>query len=234
MCGRTTRNYTWEQIRRQYQAFVDSTQIPNLQPRYNICPTTQIDTIVASDKGRLFQPMRWGLVPSWWKKTLREASKLATFNVRSETITEKPMFRNAWRQRQRCIVLSSGYYEWQHYEWQHIYGQKKPQPWYFTRKDGEIISIAGLWDRWVDMESGKEIRSCTMAITEPNAFVAKVHDRMPVILEMDQVDGWLAGELGTEVLKPAPHGVLQMVPVSQRVNSSRAPDDDPTLIEPVW
>lgn len=225
MCGRTTRNYTWAEVHAHY-SLINEAAPSNMQPRFNICPTTTIDTIVATGRGRELVPMRWGLVPAWWRKSLKEASKLATFNVRSETIIDKPMFRNAWKQRQRCIIPSSGYYEWQH-----IDGQKKPQPWYFTRKDGEIISIAGLWDRWTDKETGKVIRSCAMAITGPNAFVAKVHDRMPVILEKDQFDGWLAGDLGTEVLRPADDHLLQMTAVSQRVNSSRAPDDDATLIQ---
>jgi putative SOS response-associated peptidase YedK len=72
-----------------------------------------------------------------------------------------------------------------------------------------------------------------MIITEPNAFVAEVHDRMPVLLQPDQFDGWLDGSAGKEILKPAPEDMLRKWPVSQRINSSRGPGDDPTLIEPV-
>ena len=72
-----------------------------------------------------------------------------------------------------------------------------------------------------------------MIITEPNKFVAEVHDRMPVLLRPDQFDAWLDGSAGKEMLVPAAEGMLNKVPVSQRMNSSRAPSDDPTLIEPV-
>jgi len=72
-----------------------------------------------------------------------------------------------------------------------------------------------------------------MIITEPNAFVAEVHDRMPVLLRPDQFDAWLDGSAGKEVLVPAPEDMLQKRPVSKRVNSSRARKDDPTLIEPI-
>jgi putative SOS response-associated peptidase YedK len=68
--------------------------------------------------------------------------------------------------------------------------------------------------------------------TEPNDFVADVHDRMPVILERADFDSWLNNG-GSALLKPAPDDILQRWPVSKRVNSSRAPDDDPTLVEPI-
>ena len=73
----------------------------------------------------------------------------------------------------------------------------------------------------------------TMIITEPNRFVAQVHDRMPVLLRPDQFDAWLDGSAGKEMLVPAAEDMLNKVPVSQRVNSSRALTDDPALIEPV-
>ena len=72
-----------------------------------------------------------------------------------------------------------------------------------------------------------------MIITRPNKFVAEVHDRMPVLLEEQDYEPWLSGKAGLELLKPAAENVLQKCPVSKRVNSSRAPDDDPTLIERV-
>jgi putative SOS response-associated peptidase YedK len=72
-----------------------------------------------------------------------------------------------------------------------------------------------------------------MIITEPNEFVAEVHDRMPVLLREGQFDLWLSGRAGVEYLKPTPNDLLQKWPVSKRVNSSRADDDDPTLIEKI-
>jgi putative SOS response-associated peptidase YedK len=124
-------------------------------------------------------------------------------------------------------------------------GQKQPrrikaqdklsgkQPWYFARDGSPALTIAGLWDEWKDKESGEPFKSCTMIITEPNKFVAEVHDRMPVLLGEKDYEPWLSGKVGLELLKPAAETVLQKWPVSKRVNSSRAPDDDPTLIERV-
>jgi putative SOS response-associated peptidase YedK len=165
------------------------------------------------------------LFPSWWSKSLKEM-KLATFNARTETVATKPMFRSAFK-RNRCLIPVSGYYEWQDTS-----GGK--QPWYFTARDGSLaLTIAGLWDEWQDKESGKPLKSCTMIITVPNKLVADVHDRMPVLLAEKDYEPWLSGKAGLELLKPAAENVLQKWPVSKRVNSSRAPDDDPTLIERV-
>jgi putative SOS response-associated peptidase YedK len=135
------------------------------------------------------------------------------------------MFRSAFK-RTRCLIPVSGYYEWQDTP-----GGK--QPYHFTRRDGQPVTIAGLWDEWKDIATGEPTKSCTMIITAPNDFVAEVHDRMPVILEPDQFEPWLTGAAGAEFLRPAANDVLQRVPVSKRVNSSRASDDDPTLIEEV-
>ena len=94
------------------------------------------------------------------------------------------------------------------------------------------MTFAGLWDAWKDKTTGEVVKSCTMLITEPNDFVAEVHDRMPVVLERKDFVSWL-NDGGSALLKPAANDVLQRWPVSRRVNSSRAPADDPTLIERV-
>ena len=81
------------------------------------------------------------------------------------------------------------------------------------------------------MEADKSIKTCTMIITEPNKFVAEVHDRMPVLLAEKDYEPWLSGKAGLELLKPAAENALQKWPVSKRVNSSRTPGDDATLID---
>jgi putative SOS response-associated peptidase YedK len=163
------------------------------------------------------------LVPRWWHKSIKEI-KLATFNARAETITEKPFFREAFK-RTRCLIPVSGYYEWQD-------TPNGKQPWYFTARDGSpALTTAGLWDEWRDKASGETLKSCTMIITEPNEFVAEVHDRMPVLLAEKDFESWLNGSVGMELLKPAANDLLQRWPVSRRVNSSRAPAEDATLID---
>jgi putative SOS response-associated peptidase YedK len=167
--------------------------------------------------------MRWGLVPSWWSKPLKEM-RMATFNARAETVAEKPMFRDAFKKR-RCLIPASGYYEWQD-------TPSGKQPYYFTRRDGHVMTIAGLWSNWKDKTTGEDLKSCTMVITEPNKFVADVHDRMPVILEARDFEQWERGDGkdASALMRPAGEDMLQKWPVSKRVNSSRASDEDATLI----
>jgi len=222
MCGRFTYKLTWEELVRLYRLTLD--QPPrNTQARYNVCPTDPIDTVVEGDGRRELVTMRWGLVPRWWSKSLKDV-KMATFNACAETGETKPFFRDAFK-RTRCLIPVSGYYEWQNTP-----GGK--QPWYFTARDGSpALTIAGLWDEWRNKENGETLKSCTMIITEPNKFVAEVHDRMPVLLTEKDHEPWLSGAGGVELLKPATDDFLQKWPVSKRVNSSKAPAEDPTLID---
>jgi putative SOS response-associated peptidase YedK len=213
--------YSWRELVEAYNLFLYGS-IPNFQPRYNICPTTTIDAVVERDGKRMLEQMRWGLVPSWWSKPLKEL-KLATFNARVETVTTKPFFRSAFK-RNRCLLPASGYYEW------HTVGKEK-QPYYFTRRDGAVMTLAGLWDEWRNPETNELLHSCTMIIGEPNRFVAEVHDRMPIVLEPAQFGPWLTGQAGLEILKSTAEEVLDKHPVSKRVNSSRASDEDVTLIK---
>jgi putative SOS response-associated peptidase YedK len=219
MCGRFTNRLTWREIVALYRLSVPATPERNLPARYNICPTDTIDAVIEREGKRGLVPMRWRLVPSWWKKKAKEAP--STFNARAETVADKPMFRDAFK-RSRCLIPASGYYEWQG-------TPTGKQPYYYTARDGAPLTIAGLWD---DIETEQPVMSCTMIITDANELAAKVHDRMPVLLQSKDFDRWLAAP-GTELLKPAPNDYLQTWPVSRRVNSSRAPGDDPTLIDRV-
>jgi putative SOS response-associated peptidase YedK len=178
---------------------------------------------MAHDGKRELVPMRWGLIPSWCKKRAKDSP--ATFNARAETVAEKAMFRNAFNSN-RCPIPASGYYEWKGTE-------TGKQPYYFTASDGSPLTMAGLWDEWKDIETGQRLKSCTMIVTTANEFVSKIHDRMPVLLRQKDFDAWLTGHAGIERLRTAANDYLQMWPVSRRVNSSKAADGDPTLIDRV-
>ena len=91
MCGRFTNKLTWDEIVRLYRLTIKAPP-HNLPPRYNICPTDPVDVVTQRDGNRDFTRMRWGLVPSWWPKPLKEL-KAATFNARTETVVDKPFFR---------------------------------------------------------------------------------------------------------------------------------------------
>jgi hypothetical protein len=101
MCGRFTYKLTWPEIVKLYRLSPD-TPAHNPQARHNICPTTTVDTVIGRKGLRALVPMRWGLIPSWWSKPLKEMN-LATFNARVETITDNPMFHKAFKHTRRLI-----------------------------------------------------------------------------------------------------------------------------------
>ena len=123
MCGRYTNKLTWAEIVALYRLTLDAPP-HNLQPRFNGCPTDPIDVVTKRDGKREYGRMRWGLVPYWWSKPLKEL-RMATFNARAETVTTKPVFRDAFK-RSRCLIPVSGYYEWQD-------TSSGKQPWYLPR-----------------------------------------------------------------------------------------------------
>ncbi len=175
-----------------------------------------------ADGHRELLSMRWGLVPFFWKKPLKEVP--ATFNARAETVSEKPMFREAFRRR-RCIIPASGFFEWTGEK-----GDKTPH--LFSARDGSpVLAFAGLWDRWRNPE-GDEVLSATVIVSGASEWMIPYHDRMPVLLSGADIAGWLDGTLGQESLKPAAESALREWTVSKRVNRTGVGDDDPTIVEP--
>jgi putative SOS response-associated peptidase YedK len=218
MCGRFTQMFTWQELVALY--LLSDQPASNLEPRYNISPTQEIGVIVAEDGSRAYRRMRWGLVPGWWKKSLKEVP--STFNARGESVAEKPMFRSAFQKR-RCLVPASGFFEWT--------GPKPArQPHYITAADGGLLTFPGLHEFWRNPETGEDCPSATIIITAANGFMSRLHDRMPVVLAPRDFDAWLS-EPRTDLLKPAPEDALREWPVSAAVNSSRY--EAPEAIVPV-
>jgi putative SOS response-associated peptidase YedK len=152
-------------------------------PRYNISPTDPIGVItVGNDGAWTYQDMRWWLVLSWWKKPLKEVP--ATFNARAETVDDKPIFRGAFQSR-RCLIPVSRFYEWT--------GPKEArQPWFISAANGKPMTLAGLYQRWRNPETGESIMGCSIVVMGANQFMGEIHDRMPVIIEATDREAWLA------------------------------------------
>ncbi|HYE03241.1 MAG TPA: SOS response-associated peptidase [Phycisphaerales bacterium] len=225
MCGRYTRSYTWKEV----HDFLDL-QFPEqaeIAPSYNVAPT-QASPIVRRDaEGRRGLAMaRWGLVPGWAKDE-KIGSQL--INARCETLSTTPAYRTAFA-RDRCVVPVSGFYEWQASGGGRGRGGK--QPWYVRRADGAIMCLAGLCARCG--RGAGPVETFSIATTAANEFMAPLHDRMPVVLEPEDVAAWLDPAASPEalaaLLRPAAAGVLTGWEVSRRVNSPRC--DEPGLIEP--
>lgn len=222
MCGRFTQAYSWEEILAFSQPLTVPAERGNLEPRYNIAPTTTIDIIVKTDEGRALRKARWWFVPGWWKDKLNKVP--STFNARVETVDTSGMFKHAFKHR-RSIIPASGFFEWT--------GPKESRvPHYFTGAEGGVLAFAGLYDRWTNPETGEEITSCTIIVREADSWTAKYHDRMPCMLRPEDFDAWLDGSGGKELLQKPPQALREWI-VSQRVNKSGAGDDDPETIRPM-
>ncbi len=206
---------------------VDDTQL--LLPRWNIAPTQDVGVVRSLDGRRHLDLLRWGLIPPWTKDPKQGPLLI---NARADTVAEKPAFRHALKLR-RCLVPADGFYEWAP-PTEGAPKTAKKQPWWFRMKDERPFALAGLWELWTPPE-GKPVASFTLITTDANDVVARVHDRMPVILPREAWSRWLdpAVQDARDVvglLRPYPAELMSARPVSQRLNSAR--EDDPSLVEP--
>jgi putative SOS response-associated peptidase YedK len=222
MCGRFTSKAKPEEVEKEFK--VGRLNPKLFEPRFNIAPTQIVRAVIEADGERIVSGLKWGLIPSWAKDD-KIGSKL--INARAETLAEKPSFRNAFR-AQRCIIPASGFYEWQ----KTAKGAK--QPFYFYLKDKPVFGFAGLYEEWLDKESGELVESCTIITTEANKVLEPVHERMPVILKPKDYDEWLdKKEKDTDQLQkllvPYPASEMASYAVSRAVNSPAY--DSPELIE---
>jgi putative SOS response-associated peptidase YedK len=191
---------------------------------WNVAPGQVVPILLPAEHGSglALRTARWGLIPGWWKDATPPRS---SFNARAETVSSKPMFRDAFRRR-RCIVPAQFFYEWT----PGLNGGR--QPYLFQRRDGETLAFAGLWDSWRTPE-GREVDSCCILTCAANALLGQLHDRMPVVIEADAIRTWLAGSpaLAASLAVPAAPAVLKAHPVDRRVGNVR--NNEPSLIEPV-
>lgn len=219
MCGRFTLFLDAETLREEFGL----TEVPaDFSPRYNIAPSMQL-AVVTGAESRKAEWMRWGLVPSWAKDP---AIGNRMINARSETLIEKPSFRNAF-QRRRCLILADGFYEWKRGE-----GKSPSIPDYFHLADKKPFAFAGLWEFWRSPQ-GEDLRTCTIVTCAANRLVASIHDRMPVILPLEIADQWLAPapvEKLQLLLAPLDPARMSAYPVSRAVNAPGLDNSD--LIRP--
>jgi putative SOS response-associated peptidase YedK len=220
MCGRFNYRLTPAQL----QEVFETLRIPDADwtPRYNIAPTQPIVAIRQAADGREAVMMRWGLIPHWASAPAGPPN----INARSETISTKPMFRDAFAKR-RCLIPASGFYEWKQT------GRKQKEPYHVQLKGGRPCAFAGLWDHWGHGDG--RIESCTIITTDANDLLRPLHDRMPVFLHKADYATWLdpdnddPDELQS-LLVPFPSEEMEAYPVSSVVNNAK--NETPECIEP--
>ncbi|MDQ3051928.1 MAG: SOS response-associated peptidase [Bacteroidota bacterium] len=216
MCGRFSLTKEELEIEKRFNAKFYSN---DLVKRYNVAPS-QLALVLTDEKPNELQLYKWGLIPSWAKES---SMGYKMINAKSETIFEKPSFRNLIRKR-RCLVISDGFYEWK------LLTGKLKQPYRIGLKGDELFAFAGLWDDWTDKETGELIPTFTIITTEANPLVLPVHDRMPVVLPRNAEATWLSLQTKDneikELLKPYPDTEMKAYPVSGLVNSPKNDCED--------
>jgi putative SOS response-associated peptidase YedK len=209
MCGRFAQRTDAKRLAKEFKV----REVPEIKARYNIAPTQDILSVRQMEDEREAVFLKWGLIPSW-AKDVSIGAKL--INARSETVTEKPSFREAFKKR-RCIIPADGFYEWQR-------TAGKKQPYFFQMHDERPFGFAGLWEKWKG-EDGQVLETCTILTTEANEVLRPVHDRMPVILHPEDYEMWLANDarkidLMKELMRPYPSSEMVSHPVSTLVNNT--------------
>lgn len=197
-----------------------------LVPRFNIAPGAEILAVRERDGERCADLVRWGLIPSWAKDP-DIGNRMA--NARSDSAFEKPSFRNAMKSR-RCLIPADVFYEWQV-----VPGQTRKQPYAVRGRDGEPFAMAGLWEYWRPRDgAGEGIVSATILTTDANTLMARIHDRMPVIIDPRCYNEWLDARTPApalrDLMQPCPSEWLDAYPISLRVNNPRT--DDARVLEP--
>jgi putative SOS response-associated peptidase YedK len=196
--------------------------------RFNIAPGTPVLAVAAgAGGGRRGLWLRWGLVPAW-ARDVRVAAR--TFNARAEGVAARPAFRTAFARR-RCLVPASAFYEW---EAKATAGGRR-QPYAFRAAAGGPLALGGVWDENRHVVAGSTLRTLAVVTTAASGAVARLHDRMPLILAPDAWALWLdpgapVADVST-LLRPAPADALVAYPVTTRVNDSAF--EDPACLEPL-
>jgi putative SOS response-associated peptidase YedK len=225
MCGRFALTATTDQT----AAFLGLGELEEFPARYNIAPTQPILAVLSAGPrapgsnapDRVPLLVRWGLLPAWVKDT-RDFPLL--FNARSEEAAAKASFKAAMRHR-RALVPASGFYEW----------KKRPngrrgQPYWVRPRHGGLVAFAALVETYME-PGGSEMDTGAILTTAAGADIAHIHERMPVTIEPDNFARWLDCRNNeprdvADLLRPAPPGFFEAVPVSERVNKVANSDPD--------
>jgi putative SOS response-associated peptidase YedK len=210
MCGRFAQVIKHNQLKKLLDELEIKNRDEQIEINYNVAPTQAVAAVISKKDEHFLTFFRWGLIPSWSKEP---SSQFSMINVRAETILEKPTFRNGLQKR-RCLIPATGFYEWR---------KTDKQPFFIHANNDELLYLAGITEYWTGAD-GSYIQSCAIITTSPNKIMEPIHDRMPVILTQDVVESWLKDDFTDPAslaafLKPCPDSLIDLYPVSKKVNS---------------
>ncbi len=214
MCGRFTLIASIDEIMNRFnvEAFREE---EGFRPNYNVAPSQSVLAIINNGSKNKMGYLRWGLIPPW-AKDLSMGNKM--INARSESLIEKPSFRNAYKKK-RCIIIADSFYEWKRTN------TKTKTPMRIKLKSDDLFAMAGLWEKWQSPE-GKPVFSCSVITTTANEMVRDIHDRMPVILRPETEKVWLNPAIVdtdylNQLLVPLDSELMEAYEVSSLINSPK-------------
>ena len=231
MCYFVSVNFTKNEIEKGLGAEFDDTSHYEPNFYFNAFSLPRVP-VICNDKADKIQMYQWGLIP-FWAKDEEYANKIrfSTFNAKAETITQKPSFKSPVKNK-RCIVICNGFFEWQTVN-------NKKFPYYIQLKEEGIMTLAGIYDSWLNKNTGEIINTFSVITTTANSLVEKIHNvkkRMPVILGNDGKNTWLNRDIpllsALEVLKPFNEEEMKAHTVSPLISTKDVEKNVPDLIKP--
>jgi putative SOS response-associated peptidase YedK len=231
MCFTVNVNLIKEELENRYGATLIDPDKYRPSYYYHAFGLPSLPAVCSSEPSEI-RLLKWGLIPSW-TRSIDQANiiRYKTFNARSESIDTKSSFSSAFAAK-RCIIPVKGFFEWQHV------GNEKI-PWYIYQSENEVLSIAGIYDDWIENSTGEVFSTFSIVTTDANDLMARIHNsgkRMPVILNNSSEARWLdlsvTKEDALSLLIPCPSDILKAHTISPLINSRSSDRNTPELIQP--
>lgn len=232
MCYSTSQTKTEKQLEGRYSRKVALEAVGQLKIFYAVSGFSHPNLpVITSERPEEIQLFKWGLLPSWTKDEVQAKTFASNnLNARSETVFEKPSFRSV--KRKRCLIPCTGFYEWRDVN-------KKKYPHFISLKNEEVFSLGGLYDTWVNKETGEILNTFSIITTEANPLMAKIHNtklRMPFILPKELEDEWIKSDAPEsylkDLMKPLDESLMQAHTISKRITSRTENPNDPETLKP--
>lgn len=224
MCYNVSTKKISKETEKQFKSKIDTSII--LPSNYYLSGFTHpLVPIISAQQPELITAFNWGIIPDFCK-TEKEAKDMQakTLNAKSETVFTLPSFKNSIREK-RCLVLVDGFYEWR------TIGKQK-YPYFIQYNDNDMFAMGGIYNDWLNKETGKIEHTFSIITTPANAIMSKIHNeklRMPFILPKGLERNWLNANLKdneiAELMQPLPQGQLAAHTISKLItNKNKNPD----------
>ena len=217
-----------KETEKQFKSKIDSSIV--MPSHYHLSGFNQpLVPVISALQPEIITAFNWGLIPNFCK-TEKEAKEMQTkpLNAKSETVFTLPSFKHSIREK-RCLVLVDGFYEWR------TLGKQK-YPYFIQYKDSEVFAMGGIFNDWINRETGKTEHTFSIITTPANALMSKIHNeklRMPFILQKGFEHQWLNTNLIeaeiSDMMQPLPDDQLKAHPISKLITNKNKNPDSPEV-----